>query len=166
MAYAGGLPAFVLIKVLAPAFFAREEPKTPVRIAIVCVLVNAALNGALIWPLGHVGVALATSISGWLNVALLIRALRARGYLALDERLAARIGPIMLAGAAMGAALWALAWALDDVLASGQGLRIAALLALIVVGLAVYGGVGRLAGAWRLDELRRLMRRPPDAGDA
>ena len=72
----------------------------------------------------------------------------------------------MLAGAAMGATLWALAWALDDVLSSGQGLRIVALLALIVAGLAVYGGVGRLAGAWRLDELRRLMRRSPDAGGA
>ncbi len=166
MAYAGGLPAFVLIKVLAPAFFAREEPRSPVRIAIVCVLVNAALNGALIWPLGHVGVALATSISGWLNVALLIRALRVRGYLAVDERLVSRLGPIMLSGAAMGAALWALSWALDDVLASGQGLRIVALLALIVAGLAVYGGVGRLTGAWRADELRRLMHRPPDSGGA
>ena len=127
---------------------------------------DAVLNGALIWPLGHVGVALATSISGWLNVALLIRALRVRGYLAVDQRLVSRLGPIMLSGAVMGAALWALSWALDGVLAGDQGMRILALLALIVAGLAVYGGVGRLAGAWRADELRQLMRRPPDSGGA
>ena len=69
--YALGLPAFVLIKVLVPAFFARENTKTPVLIAAICVCVNVVLNLLLMKVLGHLGIALATSISGWLNAGLL-----------------------------------------------------------------------------------------------
>jgi putative peptidoglycan lipid II flippase len=63
--------AFMLIKVLAPAFFARQDLKTPVRIAIICMVANMVFNLILIWPLKHVGLALATSLSSLLNTALL-----------------------------------------------------------------------------------------------
>ena len=71
VAYAAGLPAFVLIKVLVPGYFARQDTRTPVRIAILCLVVNVALNLALMGPLAHVGIALATTLAGWLNVGLL-----------------------------------------------------------------------------------------------
>lgn len=71
-AYSLGVLTFMLIKVLAPGFFARQDLKTPVRIAIICMVVNMALNLALIWPLQHVGLALATSLASMLNTGLLL----------------------------------------------------------------------------------------------
>ena len=71
-AYALGVLTFMLIKVLAPGFFARQDLKTPVRIAVQCMVANMLLNLILIWPLQHVGLALATSLSSMLNTGLLL----------------------------------------------------------------------------------------------
>jgi putative peptidoglycan lipid II flippase len=71
-AYSLGVLTFMLIKVLAPAFFARQDLKTPVRIAVQCMVANMVLNLILIWPLQHVGLALATSLSSMLNTGLLL----------------------------------------------------------------------------------------------
>lgn len=71
-AYSLGVLTFMLIKVLAPGFFARQDLKTPVRIAIICMVVNMVLNLILIWPLQHVGLALATSLASMLNTGLLL----------------------------------------------------------------------------------------------
>jgi len=70
-AYSLGVLAFMLIKVLAPGFFARQDLKTPVRVAIICMVANMVMNLILIWPLKHVGLALATSLSSMLNAVLL-----------------------------------------------------------------------------------------------
>lgn len=70
-AYSLGVLTFMLIKVLAPGFFSRQDMKTPVRIAVYCMLANMVFNLILIWPLKHVGLALATSLSSMLNTALL-----------------------------------------------------------------------------------------------
>lgn len=75
-AYSAGLLAFMLIKVLAPGFFAREDTRTPVKIGIIAMVANMALNLALIVPLAHAGLALATALSAWLNAWLLWRGLR------------------------------------------------------------------------------------------
>jgi putative peptidoglycan lipid II flippase len=77
-AYAVGLLAFMLIKVLAPGYFSRQDMKTPVKIGIYAMLANMLLNLALIWSLKHVGLALATSLSAVLNAFLLYRGLRAQ----------------------------------------------------------------------------------------
>lgn len=71
MAYAFGLPAFMLIKILAPAFFARQDTRTPVRIAIWAMSLNMVFNLVLILPLAHVGLALATALSSWVNAGML-----------------------------------------------------------------------------------------------
>ncbi|PTY38115.1 murein biosynthesis integral membrane protein MurJ [Saccharospirillum sp. MSK14-1] len=71
MAYAVGLPAFMLIKILAPAFFARQDTRTPVRIAIWAMSLNMVFNLLLIIPLAHVGLALATALSSWVNAGML-----------------------------------------------------------------------------------------------
>ncbi len=78
-AYSLGVLTFMLIKVLAPGFFARQDLKTPVKIAIICMVVNMVLNLILIWPLQHVGLALATSLASMLNTALLLRGLYRAG---------------------------------------------------------------------------------------
>ncbi len=81
-AYSLGLLAFMLVKVLAPGFYARQDMKTPVRIGIIAMVANMLLNVALAAPLyfyfnlGHVGLALATSLSAWLNAGLLLRGLK------------------------------------------------------------------------------------------
>ena len=87
MAYAAGLPAYVLIKVLGPGFFARHDTTTPVKIAVVCVLVNVILNLTLIRFLAHVGIALATALSAWLNAMLLAWVLRRRGRVMAPYRI-------------------------------------------------------------------------------
>src|SRR5690606_887973 len=68
-----------LIKVLAPGFFSRQDMKTPVRIAVICMVANMGMNLILIWPLQHVGLALATSLSSMLNTALLLWGLHKAG---------------------------------------------------------------------------------------
>ncbi|MCH8499305.1 MAG: murein biosynthesis integral membrane protein MurJ [Marinobacter sp.] len=78
-AYSAGLLAFMLIKVLAPGFFAREDMRTPVKIGIIAMVANMVFNLALVFPLAHVGLALATSLSAWLNAGLLYRGLRRDG---------------------------------------------------------------------------------------
>jgi putative peptidoglycan lipid II flippase len=78
MAYAIGLPAFMLIKVLAPGFYSRKDPRTPVRIAIVALVTNMVLNLVFVVPMvklgipgPHAGLALATSVAAYVNAALL-----------------------------------------------------------------------------------------------
>lgn len=70
-AYAFGLLAFMLIKVLAPGFFARQDTKTPVKVGIIAMVANMVFNLILVWPLAHAGLALATALSAFLNAGLL-----------------------------------------------------------------------------------------------
>lgn len=79
IAYSVGLQAFMLIKVLAAAFYAQQNIRTPVRIGITALVVNMLLNILLIMPLKHAGLALASSLSAWLNAGLLLQGLRTRG---------------------------------------------------------------------------------------
>jgi putative peptidoglycan lipid II flippase len=78
-AYAVGLPAFMLIKIMAPAFFSRQDTKTPVKIGIQAMVWNMVFNLILIYPLAHVGLALATSLSAWFNAGLLAMSLKKEG---------------------------------------------------------------------------------------
>lgn len=156
VAYAFGLPAFVLVKVFVPGFFARGDTATPVKIGIFCVVLNLALNLALMGPLQHVGVALATVISAWVNAGLLAWLLSRRGQLHWDHRLR-RVAPrLLLSAAVMGGVLFGL----KLVLSPGPGLAGVALLgAICVVGGAAYFAAAQLSGGMNLRELRRLMRR-------
>ena len=158
VAYAVGLPAYVLVKVLAPGFFAREDTVTPVKIAAICVAINIAISLILMGPMLHVGVALATSIAAWVNAILLGWALARRGHFTLDSRLRARAPRILLASLGMAAILdGGLHW-LDGMLAGGAGARIAALLILVAGGLVAYGALSLLAGAAVPAELRGMLR--------
>lgn len=87
-AYSLGLVAFMLIKVLAPGFFARQDMRTPVRIGVIAMVSNMFLNLLFVlplhhyWQIGHVGLALATSVSAFLNAGLLFLALRSKAIYA------------------------------------------------------------------------------------
>jgi len=79
MAYSVGLLGFILIKVLAPGYYARQDTRTPVKVGIIAMVVNMAFNLALIFPLQHAGLALATSLSAFVNAGLLYHGLRKTG---------------------------------------------------------------------------------------
>jgi putative peptidoglycan lipid II flippase len=159
IAYAVGLPAFVLVKVLAPAFFARHDTKTPVKIAIVSLATNLLLTLILMRFLAHVGVAIALSASGWLQAALLLAMLARRGHFHLDTRSRANLPRIALATIGMGAALLALRAVLEPALAGALTLRLIALAALVAVGLAVFVVLVLILGVVNWRELRGQFRR-------
>ncbi len=159
--FAFGLPAFVLQKVVQPAYFAREDTVTPLKIAAVSMVANTVLSVGLAPALGYLAIPIGTSVAGWVNIVLLQRGARRFGEEAMpDDRLRRRAPRIALASLAMGAAVWAaslaLAPALDD-----SGLRIAALAALVIGGGAIYGLAGRILGAFEVKELLHGLKRGP-----
>lgn len=78
--YALGLPAYVLVKIFEPSFFSRGNTKTPMHIAFICLITNVALNLALFIPFGYLGIVLASVISSYLNLTLLITKLIKKKY--------------------------------------------------------------------------------------
>ncbi len=80
-AFAAGLLAFMSIKILASAYFSRQDTRTPVRVGVIALVSNMVINLILIVPLAHVGLAVATSISAFLNAGLLLRGLVKAGLL-------------------------------------------------------------------------------------
>lgn len=163
-AYAVGIPGAVIAKALAAAFFARQDTATPVRAAVAATAVNIALALALLPVLGHVGIALAAAVSGWLNMALLARALMRRGELGVDARLRRRLPRILLAAVGMGAGLAIGDAVLDPWLHGESGtLRFAALALLTGGGLALFAALAHLARATDLGDLKALMRKPAPA---
>ena len=163
-AFSIGLPAYVLVKVLVPGFYAREDTRTPVRFATWAVAVNLVGNLMLIPTLGrlgfgHVGPPLATALASCLNVALLYGSLRKRGQFAMDARLKRRLPRLALAAIAMGVALWFAAPLFWPYLAGSLLVRAAALLLLTGGGAAVYGLACLATGAYRPSDLRALLRR-------
>ena len=105
-AYSFGLLAFMFIKVLAPAYFSRQDTRTPVRIAVWAMVTNMVLNLILVWPLQHAGLALATSLSSFLNAGMLLFGLYKLGIYQLLPGWS--VLALRLAGAngAMVALLW------------------------------------------------------------
>ena len=160
-AYAAGLPAFIAVKVLAPGFYARQDTKTPVKIAITAMVSNMVLNLAFVASLlaigfrgPHTGLALASSVAAYINAGLLYRMLRRQGVYQPESGWARVLLAVALGGAAMVAVLlwligepaqWAEAGALS------RALRMAWLIAL---GAAVYA-VATLAGGLRLRHLEK-----------
>jgi putative peptidoglycan lipid II flippase len=150
-AFALGLPAFVLVKALTPAFFAREDTATPVKIAAFAMAANVALSLALMVPLKHVGIALASSLSAWINVAALTFVLSRRGWFTLDARLKGRAPRLLIAALLMGAAtVPAGGLVTGDFLHKSLGLAAA-----VSLGIAVFAASALLLKAATLSDLRR-----------
>ncbi|BCD96944.1 murein biosynthesis integral membrane protein MurJ [Marinagarivorans cellulosilyticus] len=112
MAYSLGLPAFMLIKVLASGYFARQDTKTPVRIGIIAMVANMGLNVLFVvplhfgWQLGHAGLALATCASAFLNAGLLYRGLLKSQAFVPENNLLRFALLLCVASLVMGAGLW------------------------------------------------------------
>ncbi|MGY8962011.1 MAG: murein biosynthesis integral membrane protein MurJ [Rhodospirillales bacterium] len=167
-AFAAGLPAYVLIKALVPGFFSRQDTATPVKISAAAMLVNVALNLILMRFMGHVGIALATAISAWLNAGLLGSVLYRRGHFVPDDRLLKRLPRILFASASMGAAVWiglviltvmyGPLFGVSGVAAGPELPRSLGLATLIGGGVVVYGGTLFATGGAARSDLRSLRR--------
>ena len=158
MAYATGLPAYVLIRVLTPGFFAREDTSTPVKIAAAGIVINIALNLILMRVWGHVGIAIAASISAWINALALGVVLRRRDQLTLDKRLAKRWPRIIAASLVMGSALYGAEVVLTPWLSGDEMVRMLTLAGLVIGGSAVFGLAVQIFGAAHLRDLKGLLR--------
>ena len=162
-AFSLGVPAYVLIKVLTPGFYARQDTKTPVRIAVVSMLFNLVGNLALIlvWPTGPVGIALSTALAAWVNLILLYATLHRRGHLQFDARFKGRAVRIVAASALMGVTLWLLNPYADVHMAGSLSQRVFALALLCGAGALVYAISVLALGGIRLSELRSSFSRKP-----
>ncbi len=160
-AFAFGLPAFVLIKVFQPAYFARENTMTPMVYAGVNTAVNIVLGIALFQWLGLVGLAAATSFAAWVNTLLLWRTLRREGDFQADSRLIARLPRIALASAGMGLGLWAATGPLMPWLNGAYWEQVVALGILVIGGIVLYGALAQALGAMRLRELKAGLKGSP-----
>ena len=146
--FALGLPAYVLIKSLAPSFFGRGDTVTPVKIAAVAMIVNVVLSVILMQFYLHVGIAMATTASSWLNAGVMAFILYKRGHFVLDDRLRNRIPRTLFASTGMSLALYFAVAELAPWLGSGAEFeRFFALAALVFGGVASFGALALISGA-------------------
>ena len=157
-AYAVGLPAFVLVKVLTPAFFARGDTSMPVKIGVASVTLNLALNLAFMMPLAHVGPALATSLAAIFNVVGLGIVLNRRGHCVPDRQLWRRCIGTLGSSAVMAVTLWKLQiWLFQSPSHGWAGM--AYLAGLVGTGMLAYALASLLLGGYEVQGIRRLMLR-------
>ena len=154
-----GLPAYVLVKVLTPAFYARRNVKTPVRIAMSVLAGGILANFLLIPIMGIYSLATVTSASAWINFALLFGILYAKGHFRMPRWLVARLAKQMIAALAMAAALYAIRMVLGDWFFGGVIERVAGLAALVGTGAVVYFAVAWVIGGIDKEAITTLIRR-------
>ncbi|MCQ8782184.1 murein biosynthesis integral membrane protein MurJ [Mangrovibrevibacter kandeliae] len=147
--YALGLPAFVLIKVFSPGYFAREDTRTPMLVTGLSAIANIVLSLGLFYVMAERGIALATTLAGWLNALLLFEGLRRKSLWEVDRALVKRSALVGVSSLLMGAALVGLLIEFRPWLQTGSGVLHQALgLAIIVaVAMAVYFVAAFLTGA-------------------
>jgi putative peptidoglycan lipid II flippase len=154
-----GLPAYVLVKVLTPAFYARKDVKTPVRIAMSVLGLGVVANFALIPVMGIYALATVTSASAWINFGLLFGILYYRGHFRMPGWLVGRVAKQLIAAIAMGAALYAVKIVIGDMYFGGTVEKIASLGALVGTGAVVYFAVAWIIGGIDREAILILMRR-------
>ncbi|MBU0801062.1 MAG: polysaccharide biosynthesis C-terminal domain-containing protein, partial [Alphaproteobacteria bacterium] len=166
MGYALGLPAYVAVKVLSGAFWARQDTMSPVRVGIKAAVVNILLAIVLSRFIGVAGIALATGIAGWVQFTLLFRGLRGQTAVQIDDRLRWVFPRILLAAAIMAAYVIGVQFVLADWFDSDSGLkRLLALAALVGGGGLIYGAGVTLSGALTLADLKKYFKRKELAQD-
>ena len=152
VAFSYGLFALILVKVLAPGFFAVKDTKTPVKAGAIAVIVNIVFSLALIQPFQHVGLALSTSIAAYINAILLFWWLRRRGIYMPKKGWLAYLGRIVLAVLVMGIVLEYFGNYLTNWNEFNTFWRIASIIQWIVIGAGIYLLVLFLTGLrfWKL----------------
>ncbi len=154
-----GLPAYVLVKVITPGFYARKDTRTPVKTAGVVLLANIVLNFALIPPFGIYGLASAIAICSWLNCTMLYIILRRRGHFYIERWLWGRIGRQLVAAAVMAGVLFVLREQFSTWFSGSTGRRIFAVGSIVSAGGVAYLLVAFLTGGMDREAAMILLRR-------
>lgn len=165
--FALGLPAFVMIKVFSPAFFAREDTKTPMRYATISLTANTLGSIALFFLFRawgwqpELGIAIATSAGGWLNAALLWFTLHNKGDFDIDQRFRRNAPLIVLATAVMAGVLYAVLPFARPYMHTSSGFLVQAITlgAVVTVGLASFAAVILATGVLSITQFKRMARR-------
>ena len=154
VAYSVGLSGLILVKVLAPGFYARQDIRTPVKIALLTLASTQAMNLAFIVPLKHAGLALSIGLASCLNAGLLYRGLRRRGAYRPQPGWRAFLARLVGAMTVLGLVLW-VAMGTEASWLDQHGLaRVLRLSAVVVGGIAAYFG-SLFALGFRLGDFRR-----------
>lgn len=158
MTYALGLPAFILIKVLAPGFYSRQDTKTPVKIGVLAMFCSLILNFVFLWiwinfklPGPHAALALATSLSAYLNATLLFLMLKKSAPISMQSGWFKYLIQISIASILMAVALILVLPQASQWLEWSGIYRIAALLGFMLLGAVLYIGALAILGVRRKD---------------
>ena len=154
-AFSLGLPAYVLIKVVTPSYFARHDTTTPVKAALASMLLNVALNLLLMHWLQQVGMALATAAAAWVNLGILVWRLKKMDHFTIDARLKSKTVRIVAACLVMSVVLWRA----DILLEQWVTWRLPQVAVLIAIGGGTYGAAALLFKAVNPRELKGMLRR-------
>jgi len=167
--YALGLAGYSSIKILAPAFYALNDGRTPMFVSLASIAVNYAVASAMVGPagLGHAGLALSTSVVALFGSAVLLLALRRRiGHIG-GTALYALVAKVSAASALMGAVCWASSRSVHAALGGGKTAQLADVALSIPLGVSVFYAIARAFGVLELEAaiaavsgpLTRLLRR-------
>jgi putative peptidoglycan lipid II flippase len=164
--YAIGIPAYVAIKVLSSASWARQDTATPVRVMAWGAGANIVLSLCFVLVIGVAGIALATALSGWLQFWLLRRRMARHGFATSDTRFQ-RVWPRCLgASAVMAAGLVACKLMIPDFNAGGLAFRIGMLSMLVIGGVLVYAVILLASGAIHMQDIRHYFTKTPNNSGA
>jgi len=157
MAYSVGLPAFILSRVLSVVFFAEGDTATPVKYAIICAVLNTVLALSLIWTFKHVGIALATGLTAWVNLALLIRSAKKKGVVTLTEGAIRRGVTMLLSALVMGVGLFLVQFFIYPYfMDSSFAVKVCGLVLLMGIGGGIYGILLSITGILTLSMVKEL----------
>ncbi len=154
MAYSGGLLGLILVKVLAPAFYARQNIRTPVKVAVVALVITQLLNLVFIGPLAHAGLALATALGSCLNAGLLYYQLRRHAIHQPQPGWGSFLGKLLVAVLLMAVALWLAAGEPQRWVMASATVRVLWLIGVVTLGAGVYFAALWLMG-FRLRDFAR-----------
>ncbi len=146
VAYSVGLVGLIIVKVLAPGFYARQDIRTPVRIAVISLVVTQVMNFIFIWPFQHAGLALAIGLGACFNAALLYRGLRSRAIYTPQPGWGIFIVKLAIAVCALSAVLWTTAGNDANWLSAGAAARALRLTGIVMLGVTTYFGALWLLG--------------------
>ena len=165
MAFAIGCPAYIMVRVVQPGYFAREDTKTPMRFTFISAFVNIVLCGVAWLTMRdsgnlHIGCAAATTIAGWLNVFLLINGLKKDGFMKLERAFWMKMFKMLIASVVMGVVVYFAADLLKETLYEGMKLvKIMVLLLIASTGVVSYFLAVHIIGAVSLTEIKQGFRR-------
>ena len=154
-----GLPAYVMIKVLAPGFFARKDMWTPLWITVVSLAIGVAANFVLVPMIGIAALAATTAGAAWINAIALYVILAHRGHFHFEGWLVLRLAKQILAAVVMGGAILLVQSAFGGFFSGSAGERLVATTAVVGTGAIAYFAIAWVIGAMDKDDLLILLRR-------